>query len=131
MLPDVETLLTWDEVTLRPASGAFDVAKIAAAIEGIGFPFRDSADPSRFVITASPESRDQFQARRAADPKSGLPFVPIVAVGGSEVTVSPIANHPALRDISAEFLNWLTSEYACELVEGQDTPPSGGDDARA
>jgi len=113
----MDTLVRQEQVRFTPKAGVFDVDRIAAAIAGMGSSYRDEADPSKFVLTSDDESRDEFQARRRADPSSRFPFMPLVTATPGEVTVSPIANHPDLRALSIQFLEWLTTTYDCRLEE--------------
>lgn len=122
-LADLDQLVGAETLVFAPLHGTFDVEAVAAAIAGIGYSFRDEADPSRFVIASDERGRDTFQARRRADPRARFPYAPLVRATPEQITVSPIGDHHAMREVSLEFLRWLTTTYPVRLV----TPPQ--DDA--
>jgi hypothetical protein len=108
-------LLAQEMLTFNPVAGSFDIDKVAEAIAGIGFPFRDEINPARFVISSDAESRDIFKKERLANPKAPLPFVLLVTVHPNEIIVSPIDDDPNLRAVSQKFVEWLTNTYECEV----------------
>ena len=129
MNPTMDQLVRQERLRFVPTTGVFDVDQIATAIAGIGSSFRDEADPSRFVLTSDDESREEFQSRRRADPSSRFPYMPLVTATPAEVAVSPISNHPDLRDLSVQFLEWLTTTYDCKPVEDSGADATAQDDS--
>ncbi len=115
MSPSMNVLLAQETLSIAPASGVFDVDAVAKTIAGLGFSFRDEADPSRFVISSDAKPRETFAARRRADPSSPFPYVLLVTVTPGEMIVSPVADHPGLRALSEKFLTWVTSTYQCKI----------------
>lgn len=132
MTANMNVLLAQEMLKFTPVSGKFDVDAIAAAIGGVGFSFRDAADPATFVMSSDAESRDAFEARRRADPTSPFPYVPLAEVYPEKVLVWPIVNDAQSRDLSRQLLEWLTASYDCRITNdsGADVadlpePPSG------
>jgi len=115
MTPRVEALLLEDVLTFKPVAGTFDVDRIAEAIGGIGFSFRDKTYTPRFVISATAASRDAYQARRLADPGGAFPRVLLVDVTAESVTVMPAAHEDSLRAVSAQFLEWFIAHRDCTI----------------
>jgi hypothetical protein len=117
MIPSVDTLVQQEKLVFTPVSGTFDVDQVADAIAGIGFSFRDEADPSRFVIASDEASRNTFQERRRKDPNSRFPYVPLVRATPEQVALSPMPDPEQLRDLSVQFIEWLTSTYDCRVSD--------------
>lgn len=114
MIKTKEQLLDEETLDFKRVSGVFDVDKVAAAIADIGFSFRDESDPSMFVISSEAKAREIFQARRRADPSRGFPYVLLVQVRPALISVDPVADG-ALRDLSRQFIDWLTTTYKCRV----------------
>lgn len=119
-----EQLLDEETLDFVPRSGEFAVDAVAEAIAEIGFSFRDETDPSMFVVCSEEESRTIFQARRREDPSEGFPYVLLIQVSSGKVSVDPMPDSP-LRDLARQFIDWLTSEYECNVINefGTDLTP--------
>ena len=115
MIPNIEELLAEENLTFTLKSGTFDVELIAAAIAGIGYPYRDELNPSCFAIFSAPKWRDDCRARRLADPSSTFPYVLLVADKPHSVRVYPVSSQEDLRVLSVQFLEWMLSHYTCRI----------------
>jgi len=116
----MEDLLRQDLLVFRPRTGVFDTEAVAAHIAGLGFSFRDAADPTRFVVTADAAARDDFQAARLADPDSSFPYVLLIEVTPERIAVSPSAFEDE-ETLTRDFLTWLMGRYACDIFNEEGT----------
>jgi hypothetical protein len=112
----MDLLLQEDELHIVPAEGAFDTAAIAARIGETGFSFQDEAKPEMWVVSSDEPSRDAFRERRLADPKSGFPRTLLIELRAQEVVVYPVAGYKPLRELSEQFLEWLTHSRPCRIT---------------
>ena len=119
-----DDLLVEENLTFTPLSGSFDVETVAAAIAGIGFPYRDPFEPSAFAIFSKAEARDACSEARRADPSSSFPYVLIVTVRPDEIVVYPEGKQDDLRALSLQFLEWILANYKCRIENDYGTDVS-------
>lgn len=124
----MDDLLAEDMLTFTPRSGSIEIDKVAGAIAGIGFPYRDEADPSVFALFSDEAGRTACRDARRADPASPFPFVPLITVRPEVVVLYQQTEQSDLLALSAQFITWLTGAYDCRIknefnVDMADRPP--------
>ena len=112
----MDILLQEDELHIVPVEGTFDTAVIAARIGETGFSFQDEARPETWVVSSDEPSRDTFREHRLADPASGFPRTLLIELRPNEVVVYPVAGYAPLRELSEQFLEWLTNSRPCRVT---------------
>ena len=126
MMPvEMDRLLEQEMLTLTPIDGRFDTDAVAVGLAGIGFPFQDDEKPSRFLICSDEDARQHFHAALRADPLGRYPRVVRVDVRADRLLVWPASYHPALREVSRQVLEWLTTAYDIAIVNEDDVDMSG------
>ncbi len=123
----METLLDEEFLEFTPKTGAFDTDAVEREIAKLGFWFRDEAEPTRFVVTADEEARDEFQRRRKDDPESKFPYTLLIRVSPDRIVVSP-STFEAEKPMTRSFIEWLMSAYPCRVRNdyGIDLPGVSG-----
>jgi len=120
----VDDLLEYERLTFVPRQGVFDVDSVAAAIGGIGFPFRDEADRAMFVVSPDAGSRDVFLARRREDPESAFPYVLLIDAKPDEITVWP-SHLPGVPPLASQFVHWLLATTPCRISNDEGNELAG------
>jgi hypothetical protein len=110
----VDTLLDEEFLEFTPVSGTFDMDAVARESTKVGFWFRDESDPTRFVVTADEELRDEFQRRRREDPESAFPFVLLIRATPERIVVSP-STFEEEKPMTRAFIEWLLATYSCRI----------------
>jgi hypothetical protein len=116
----MDELFEQEELRFTPLQGQFDVSKVAAAIEGIGYSFRDKHDPATFVICPDEQSRDHFQKQRLQYPDGGFPYVLLIRAEPSEIDVILFAAAD-LQEYAHAFVDWLSKHFKCRVTNESGT----------
>jgi hypothetical protein len=120
----MDELLKQECLVFTPITGSFDTEALAAWIGGLGFSFRDEAEPAMFVVSPDAESRDLFQQRRRADPESDFPYMLLVELDPDQITVwpSPLED---LEPLQRQLVERLLAARPCRIESeyGKDLTP--------
>jgi hypothetical protein len=103
-----------EEIHFYPRTGSFDLAAAAAAIEPIGYSYRDKHVPWMFLVFDNPESRELCRQSREDDPAASLPYVLMLRVEPDEVYLNQFGG-PRFFGYARDFVTWLLATYDCRV----------------
>lgn len=111
---DINALLEQEEVSLKPTQGRFDPKAIGQFIQSLGAAWQDPQRPAIFLVFLSVDARDSFVSTYDPTGPRDYPYVLLIDVSEAQVYINQFAGD-RFAALSAQFMNWLTGTYSCEV----------------